>query len=436
MSNAMIIKKKEAAEADMKREAQAMAEGQPQGLIRMKKVAKKEIEKVPPYVNYLAIYNEKNKEIKSVEHLNNTTLRGKTVKRDLKTVKERFFNRRHDLNNPQVCELNSSLKGYDWIALCTKQERKLFLLYHKDSRMTDVKSLISDLNRAFEKYKDPKSSEKDQKSSEKNQKISEKDIKKLIMPFLQKRASKQDVNTKMDNLTNKIQKIKQKIAKTAGNMATNYENLHKTDIIAENVKLEAAKIKDQATALADETSSISIVTIILVLVGCLLLIAVIGNLYVQIKAPPPKQMKAGLSTHFVSNFFKKTWKVLCKMGRATQHLFNSDTNIFSHKTKRYRRNTQNQRHSKSHQRAIHRHLRHRKRKIQKKFKTRRIKLTHKMDFTYSSVFKNKRNKNRSFSLSDYLTDRVANPSKSGPFDTDSSSKRGGHFYHSKLSFLI
>ena len=422
MSNAMIIKKKEAVEAEMNREAQARAEGRVQDEIRERKAKEEENEKVPPYVKYFAIYDKKNRHMASIEHLDNTNLRPGKVKRDLKEIREQFFIMRHDLKNPEVQELKSSLHGYGWLALCNKKELKMFLLYSLESRKTDVRSFVIDLNGVFEKI-------------DGQQKI-RKNIKKLLMGFLQKKAGKQDTSTKIDKLLDQTNGIKQKLTVTMGKMTSNFENVHNTGIVAEKLKQEAAKLKDQAMALADETSSTSMVTIIIILVGCLLLIAVIGNLYVQIKAPPPKHMKAGASTHFVRNFSKKGWKVLKTIGRATEYLFRNVKNTFNSRSKRLRGNNQNQRHSKAHQRAIRLHLAHRKRKIKKKLKPRRIKTAHKMDLTYSSVFKKKKIRNMSFSLSDYLTEKVANSSKRESVDQDSIFKRGRHLYNSKVSFLI
>lgn len=432
MSDAVVIQKKEAVEAEMKREAQAMAEGLKLDEIREKKevVVKEETAKAPPYIKFFAIYDKANKQITTLENLDNTTLRAGKVKGDLKALGEQFFSMNHDLEDPDIQELNSSLKGYSWLAYCNKMELKLFLLYPRDCRKTDVKTFMSQVNGFVEKIGD-------------EEKI-KKDIKKLLVVFLERKAKKKDTNTKFDELKVKTDAINQKVAKQLGGMTTNFENVHRTDILADNLKQEAAKIKEQAEALADLTGGTSMITIIMILVGCLLLIAVFGNLYVQINAPPPKRMKAGMSSQhrsralrIVRRFFKAGWKVLKKMGRGTEHLLSKVEHIFNRRSTRLRKNTENRIYSKAHQRAILKNLMNKKARVKKKLEAQRIKAaTPKLDLAYSSIFKKEKMRNRFFSLADYVTGRVAVPLKRGPVVHVSSFIGGGNPLSSKVGLLI
>ena len=196
----------------------------------------------------------------------------------------------------------SKLEDYHWMAFVNDKEWGMFLLFPKNSRRSEVSLFIQDLSKFIKKM------EEDMGKSEDEIK---KEFKHLMKEYLKMKSQKKTAGGKFDELDDKIKKIDNRINHHLIGVTNNMNTAHATEMLAEDLKKESAKIKAQAEELADLTGGVDMMTIIMICVGALLLIAVFGNLYVQMNSPPPPAPRKNAGS-FIGRFLTNSEHLVVK----------------------------------------------------------------------------------------------------------------------------
>ena len=279
MSDRVIIKEKEAVEAQIKKERQLIAEGKE--LPKRVKKAGVKVDKnkeFPDFMKYYVLLDKNKKEVAKFTNFTGTKLREGKVKDELKMVSNTYLNSRYEKD--EMKPIISKLQGFEWMVYVNQKDWSMFLLFPKANRRSQVSLFIQDLSKFLTKMETEMGKTEDEIKRE---------FKGLLKVYLENKANKKDTGTKFDELKGKVKLIDNKINKQLQGVTTNLNNAQATEILADDLKNEAAKIKAQAEELADLTGGSSLTTIIMIAVGALILIAVFGNLYVQMNQPPPPQ---------------------------------------------------------------------------------------------------------------------------------------------------
>lgn len=298
MSN-KVIEDKEAVEAMIKKEQQMIAEGKelPKRIKEIKDTKDNKPKEFPNFFKYFILYDNNRKEVAKFANFDGTRLREGKVKDELKVIGYAFLDSKYEID--ETTPLMSKLEGHQWMAYVNEKEWAMFLLFPKDCRRSEVKIFLQNLSKFLKKMEEEMGKSEDE---------IKKEFKNLMKEYLKMTSQKKTTGGKFDELNEKIKKIDNRVNHHLIGVTNNMNTAHATEMLAEDLKKESAKIKEQAEELADLTGGPDMMMIIMIVVGALLLIAVFGNLYVQMNAPPPK-LKAG---SFFGQFFRNTERFLVR----------------------------------------------------------------------------------------------------------------------------
>jgi hypothetical protein len=313
MSN-KVIEDKEAVEAMIKREQQMIAEGKelPKRIQENKDVKAEKPKEFPNFFKYFVLYDNNRKEIAKFSNFDGTKLREGKVKDELKVIAYSFLDSKYEVD--ETTPLMSKLTGHQWMAYVNEKEWAMFLLFPKDCRRTEVKIFLQNLSKFLKKMEEEMGKSEDE---------IKKEFKNLMKEYLKMTGQKKTTGGKFDELNEKIKKIDNRVNHHLIGVTNNMNTAHATEMLAEDLKKESAKIKAQAEELADLTGGCDMMTVIMIVVGALLLIAVFGNLYVQMNAPPPKLKSSSFMGGLLQNtgkFFVKAEKFVAKEIRLTRNI--------------------------------------------------------------------------------------------------------------------
>jgi hypothetical protein len=296
-----VIKDKEAVEAMIKRENQMIAEGKqlPKRVKEKEDQGDKKQSDYPKFFKYFVMLDENRKELAKFANFDGTRLREGKVKDELKGISYAFLDSKYEID--ELTPLMSKLDGHQWMAYINEKEWAMFLLFPKDCRRSDVNMFMQELNKFIKKMEEDMGKSEDEIKRE---------FKDLMRAYLKMKSQKKGTGDKFDELDEKIKKIDRRVNHHMKGVTSNMNTAHATGLLAEELKKESAKIKAQAEELADLTGGCDMMTIIMIVVGALLLIAVFGNLYVQMNQPPPKNKLT--SSGFTGKLFLNSEKYLSK----------------------------------------------------------------------------------------------------------------------------
>lgn len=314
-----VIKDKEAVEAQIKNELQLIAEGKelPKRVAEKKENTNQKASEYPKFFKYFVMLDNNRKEIAKFANFDGTRLREGKVKDELKMISYAFLDSKYEVD--ELTPLMSKLDGHQWMAYVNEKEWAMFLLFPKNCRRSEVNLFIQDLSKFLRKM------EEDMGKSEDEIK---KEFKHLMKEYLKMKSQKKTAGGKFDELDDKIKKIDRRVNHHLIGVTNNMNTAHATEMLAQDLKKESAKIKAQAEELADLTGGPDMVTIIMIVVGCLLLIAVFGNLYVQMNQPPPPARKKA------AGFLSRSEALLAGAGQYVLHQFRNARSILTRRNQR------------------------------------------------------------------------------------------------------
>ena len=286
----------------IKKERQLIAEGKelPKRLKDIKEQKDTKNKEFPKFFKYFVMLDNNRKEIAKFANFDGTRLREGKVKDELKMISFAYLDSNYEVD--EMTPLMSKLEGHQWMAYVNDKEWGMFLLFPKNCRRSEVSLFIQDLSKFIRKM------EEDMGKSEDEIK---KEFKHLMKEYLKMKSQKKTAGGKFDELDEKIKKIDNRVNHHLIGVTNNMNTAHATEILAQDLKKESAKIKEQAEALADLTGGCDMVTVIMICVGALLLIAVFGNLYVQMNAPPPPAPRKQAGS-FIGRFLNNSENLIIK----------------------------------------------------------------------------------------------------------------------------
>ena len=271
------LKQKEQVEAEIKREKNAEVAGDvPENIPEIKE---KKIRTIPEFLIYFQIYDiaTKNK-IVLFENYDDCKAKSSAVRNEFKGHLELTLLTKFERET--LTQLNSTQEGYGWVFFVNKKNWIYFLFYDKKTKLFEVKEFFNELNSFVARL------EEEAGMSEEEIK---KNLKQILAKYFEQTANNDNTSKKINRAKEKLEQATGKIEKALEGVNVNLVNMEVAETVAKQAYAEAKEMNDQAEELANLMADRNKgMTIILVVVAVLLAVAVFGNLYATINAPPPQ----------------------------------------------------------------------------------------------------------------------------------------------------
>ena len=272
------VKLKEQVEAEIKRERNAELAGEVAE--EVPEVKEKKIRTIPEFLIYFQIYDiATKKQIVLFENYAECPLKASTVRNEFKGHLEMTLLTKFERET--LTQLNSAQEGYGWVFFVNKKNWIYFLFYSKKTKQSEIKDFFNELNNFVVRLEEEAGMSEDE---------IKKNLKQILAKYFEQTANNDNTFKKINRSKEKLGMATEKIDDALKAVNTNLVNIELAENVAKEAYNEAKQMNDQAEELADLMADRNKgMTIILIVVAVLLAVAVFGNLYATINAPPPQQ---------------------------------------------------------------------------------------------------------------------------------------------------
>ena len=266
------LAQKEAVEAEIKREMNAEEPQQNEEI----EVIERKPKTIPEFLVFFQVYEiATKKEITTFENYKETDAKPSEVKKEYKMhVKMVLMSK---FEKEKMLPLTSDLEGFGWVFLVTKKNWIIFLCHTTRAKNSELKAFLEQINE-FLINLDGVMTEVEIK----------KNLKTILTRHFSQLAGEDNTYNKINRANDKLGIATEKIGKTLEGVNLNLVNMEVAENVAKEAYAQAKEMNDQADELANLMADRNKgMTIILIVVACLMAVAVFGNLYATINAPPP-----------------------------------------------------------------------------------------------------------------------------------------------------
>lgn len=286
--NAETLKKKEAVEGELKREAQkallppgeAEAGGGEARAVKDEKApgGQKQPRKFPKFLVFFQMQDfALKKKIVSFKETSNLKVSAGGIAEEFESVLARIMATRLELE--KSLPIPSRFEGVRWCYYVNKKKWIYVLLYDLRTRNFEIEQFFKNLDTFIQRLQDEKGQSDDQIKQ---------NLPNLMAKYFELTSNVETSGNKFDKVNEQIAIALDKIEVTLDKVNKNMMNMDVANKVAEKANKEAAEFDANAKALADAIGSGNLMmTIILIVVAVLLAVAVFANLYATINAPPP-----------------------------------------------------------------------------------------------------------------------------------------------------
>lgn len=275
--DAQKLKLKEQVEAEIKREQTAAAEGQV--VEKVPEVKEKKIRTIPEFLVFFQIYEIATKsKIVLFENFEDCKAKPAAIRNEFKNHLDLTLQTKFDRET--MTQLNSTQEGYGWVFFVNKKNWIYFLFYDKKTKLFEIKEFFNELNSFITRLEEEAGMSEDEVK---------KNLKQILTKYFEQTANNDNTSKKINRTKEKLEAATGKIEKALEGVNGNLLNMEVAETVAKQAYNEAKQMNDQAEELANLMADRNGgMTIILIVVAVLLAVAVFGNLYATINAPPPQ----------------------------------------------------------------------------------------------------------------------------------------------------